>query len=831
MSNNEHTVTSSTDNRLLLVSSNLEEALAEISNDTSMICDNDKLEQARELVDGKFPVTKNFMTILYNRYPSPNREMKQNCYIASILTTHLRKEKNDEYNDYDHDDMNRFVAALLVKTKNRIAFVGYDKQVRKRLKKDMKINKNNYDSFFKQIIDTKIPNIDVNYNSENCSFDHFVRLLKAYRNCLCYAVGHPVLQLKKNSTSTKDEIHAFTRDLVTQFDEIMTPMFTAVAATREFISTKRQGISKYSLAPAKSNARLDLDLGIWRQQIWDARAITDEARNRLPGTTLVICPTYFHLDTVYSPVLIEDNTKFEEVLSLQQSPNDNLHYWARYGEVLRSKAGGGNLLTMSYKNGDGLVLKEDCEQNYKNCVHRHCEGNLNHGRLMISLHTKYSNLERLKEIFVEHPKNTSDDYLEKVLGATFFKSTIIGFLTSGILQPGGKIYLPFHPYILKQLYHFNDGDYYKITFEKGDGNLLQESHKKWVATFTTEFTNMTVKQFSLENNCECDPNKEFFESFFPKNEKKSQHEDAETIDQSYFYDMHWRKMPDKNFHELRWILLTATNNIPTKIVEVTRRDKLDEAISDDDIGCTHPYTEEESEEEEESSMEDDEDDYDAEDDDEDDIEDDEDSSGVDSGYWGELINQAKRRRNGKKVLVTPVTPDKPLRKKRKLSKSKLQKGIPNHLLKKNTFTLAVDQSEGEKNKCVLMPKKNSKVTKIKAELKVVTMENDVVVIKGLDELFNSLESEATESNNEIADIRKRGFCIMLPRRKGNNVLIPYTCSGQYWEDNNSTEDQLHCQDTPPPESRRVSQRILEKNMKKKNRRVCQIICAPNKLDN
>jgi len=91
------------------------------------------------------------------------------------------------------------------------------------------------------------------------------------------------------------------------------------------------------------------------------------------------------------------------------------------------------------------------------------------------------------------------------------------------------------------------------------------------------------------------------------------------------------------------------------------------------------------------------------------------------------------------------------------------------------------------------------------------MENKVVVIKGLEELFRSLESEPEESVDKTVDMHKKSFCIMLPRKKGNDVLIPYAPSGRYWEDDNSPKDPPINSKSPP---RRKSKRLQDLERKK-----------------
>ena len=91
------------------------------------------------------------------------------------------------------------------------------------------------------------------------------------------------------------------------------------------------------------------------------------------------------------------------------------------------------------------------------------------------------------------------------------------------------------------------------------------------------------------------------------------------------------------------------------------------------------------------------------------------------------------------------------------------------------------------------------------------MENKVVVIKGLEELFRLLESEPEESVDKTVDMHKKSFCIMLPRKKGNDVLIPYAPSGRYWEDDNSPKDPPINSKSPP---RRKSKRLQDLERKK-----------------
>ena len=91
------------------------------------------------------------------------------------------------------------------------------------------------------------------------------------------------------------------------------------------------------------------------------------------------------------------------------------------------------------------------------------------------------------------------------------------------------------------------------------------------------------------------------------------------------------------------------------------------------------------------------------------------------------------------------------------------------------------------------------------------MENKVVVIKGLEELFRLLESEPEESVDKTVDMHKKSFCIMLPRKKGNDVLIPYAPSGRHWEDDNSPKDPPINSKSPP---RRKSKRLQDLQRKK-----------------
>ena len=286
-----------------LYSNELNEALS-----SAMITETVSLKACQAKLGDDFPATKNFMTILYNLFTSPNREMKQSCYISSIITTHHRiNNGKDEHNDYDHNDLNRFVATLLVRNEKSIALVSYDGFGRVMLSA-LKINQKNYDSFFQQIINAGLPDIDVRFtdnktkaNQSQLTFDYFVQVLKAYRNCMSYAVGHRVLELKKKSKETKNEVREFTDKLVTEFDEVMTPLFSAVATTREKNPNKKQGICKYAYGLTKCFARLDLDLGICRQRIMTeyerTHAMTVATRQKLDKTTLIICPRYFELET------------------------------------------------------------------------------------------------------------------------------------------------------------------------------------------------------------------------------------------------------------------------------------------------------------------------------------------------------------------------------------------------------------------------------------------------------------------------------------------------------------------------------------------------------
>jgi len=91
------------------------------------------------------------------------------------------------------------------------------------------------------------------------------------------------------------------------------------------------------------------------------------------------------------------------------------------------------------------------------------------------------------------------------------------------------------------------------------------------------------------------------------------------------------------------------------------------------------------------------------------------------------------------------------------------------------------------------------------------MENKVVVIKGLKKLFHGCNSEAAESVDKTVDMHKKSFCIMLPRKKGNDVLIPYAPSGRYWEDDNSPKDPPINSKSPP---RRKSKRLQDLQRKK-----------------
>ena len=242
----------------------------------------------------------------------------------------------------------------------------------------------------------------------------------------------------------------------------------------------------------------------------------------------------------------------------------------------------GNLLTMTPLSGNDKFFLEKSGTEYDNRTHHHCKANLNDGRLMITLHTRYSKINNFNEIYVEHPMVNQPNYLETALCDYFFSSTIIQFLYSGILQPGGKIYLPFHPYILKKLYRWNDGRYYKVSFD-GCNNGLDKCHNDWVTMFDEVVTSVAEK-FDTSSTCTKSPDKAMFAK------------DFENTDEKYFYDKHWQRMPNENFENLRWIIMTATKDVPRvkkgvtkKQLTVTKRTIFDESIGEDVHGIDHPY--------------------------------------------------------------------------------------------------------------------------------------------------------------------------------------------------------------------------------------------------
>ena len=200
--------------------------------------------------------------------------------------------------------------------------------------------------------------------------------------------------------------------------------------------------------------------------------------------------------------------------------------------------------------------------NYGEFKHRHCQASLNQRRLMMALHSKYSKTEKFDEIYVEHPRKIAvDRELEKILGTTFFKTIIIQFLTTGILQSGGKIYLRFHPYVLKQLYHYNNGSYYKMTFEEDTDGYLQ-SNKIWSEGFSTT-SNSEGVAFTMDYDIHYLPTKEHFETYFKKEVwVKDGKGGKRTINQSHYYARYWKNFEDEDLQRFHWILLTATDKLP-----------------------------------------------------------------------------------------------------------------------------------------------------------------------------------------------------------------------------------------------------------------------------
>ena len=145
-------------NMTRLVSDELNEAL-----EIDEISDGVSLKDCQEKLGEDFPSTRNFMTILYNLFTSPNREMKESCYISSIISTHFQNEKGKKvYNDYDHNDLYRFVATLLVCNEKNVILVPY-KEFKRTMLSKLNINKKNFDSFFEQIKNARLPQIDVDF--------------------------------------------------------------------------------------------------------------------------------------------------------------------------------------------------------------------------------------------------------------------------------------------------------------------------------------------------------------------------------------------------------------------------------------------------------------------------------------------------------------------------------------------------------------------------------------------------------------------------------------------------------------------------------------------
>ena len=77
--------------------------------------------------------------------------------------------------------------------------------------------------------------------------------------------------------------------------------------------------------------------------------------------------------------------------------------------------------------------------------------------------------------------------------------------------------------------------------------------------------------------------------------------------------------------------------------------------------------------------------------------------------------------------------------------------------------------------------------------------------------LKSAIADTEESVDKTVDMHKKSFCIMLPRKKGNDVLIPYAPSGRYWEDDNSPKDPPINSKSPP---RRKSKRLQDLERKK-----------------
>ena len=555
------------------------------------------------------PITKNLIMIMKHTHPSPEIEMKMTCYLTSMITSFVKAKSREEdgelsFDDYDEYGINRFVTAMLDRQTECVSVLSH-KDFFTALTAKKKLTYENYKSFYSKIAAAEIDGVNV--PNDEKSYVSFKNKLKAFRNCLIYSVGHRTIDWEKDTSSENinNLVKGFGDELITKFDEIMTPIFSSVAKNR-VRKDKSVGITKYNGAEQTIFNILNADLALCRKDCRKDHAFT--ANN--DKTTLIICHAdckfdAFKLDDQYTNLLKEtkilEQTDLTAIFDNIENGKSDFHYWARYAEFLRQN-GGGDVLTMSHARHDGLTLT-DMETTYNNNTStdmqttnsklRHCSGNANQGRLMISLHTQYSQFKRFTSIYVEHPKNSGDKSLQTILGTTFFKNTVIQFLNSDMLVTDGKIYLPFHPYILKQLYHFNDKECYKMTFQDGETNVLQKSDKKWKTAFKEKTTN-DGKPISISSACNYDPKKEDFLKAFPVDEKVNNgKKESIYVNQQHLYYRHWHTMPEDDFKKLRWIVLSPIeeclrNYDPKKIYRLA----LDKDITEEMIGCKHPYTDE-----------------------------------------------------------------------------------------------------------------------------------------------------------------------------------------------------------------------------------------------
>ena len=226
-----------------------------------LIGTDEQVGAAKKILGKSFPLTKNMITFLRITYPTAPQIMKSQCYISSIITSFGLGRKTPAHNVYNEQGMNRLVATILDYNSNCVTIMTQNLMSRCKGWSDKMITIDNCKKYFEKINQAKIDHIDTEKPDE--FLNKLKKRLKAYRNCMVYAVGHRKVTWDEGTDkkTIKTKVSEFTDKLVNDFDTIMRPMFTAMVANRNEQSNKEIGWTKYASAQNVAYEHLNIDLG------------------------------------------------------------------------------------------------------------------------------------------------------------------------------------------------------------------------------------------------------------------------------------------------------------------------------------------------------------------------------------------------------------------------------------------------------------------------------------------------------------------------------------------------------------------------------------------